>query len=130
MERRNSNPETQQEQTRALSPQEIMELKQDLLPPEVFEAVNQLLAKNVSQYGYAHIKQDVVVQVLEELGLERADIFKNHWLDFENAYREAGWEVVYDQPGFNETYEAYFKFSIPRQHSLGVTATQQFWPGS
>lgn len=28
------------------------------------------------------------------------------WLDLEDIYRDEGWTVEYDSPGYNETYEA------------------------
>lgn len=55
--------------------------------------------------------QDEIVQKLVARGLKRSDIFENHWLDFEDAYRASGWGVEYDKPGFNETYQARFIFS-------------------
>lgn len=127
MERLNGNDEFEREQIRALSPEEILELKHELTPPEVLETVNRLLAEKFKRGGYVHLKQEEVIAALEERGLERADIFARHWLDFEDIYRDAGWEVVYDAPGFNESYDAYFEFRAPResQRSLGSTATSR-----
>lgn len=34
-----------------------------------------------------------------------------HWLNFEGAYRRAGWKVEFDKPGYNESYPATFKFT-------------------
>lgn len=39
------------------------------------------------------------------------EVFKKGWLNVEYLFRAAGWEVQYDKPGYNETYEAYFTFS-------------------
>jgi hypothetical protein len=55
--------------------------------------------------------QKDVVNELVALGLKRNEIFKNHWLDVEEIYEEAGWQVAYDKPGYNETYEASFEFT-------------------
>ena len=38
------------------------------------------------------------------------DIFANSWLDVEDIYRNAGWDVEYDKPGYCENYEAHFVF--------------------
>ena len=46
--------------------------------------------------------------------LKRADVFSNHWLDVEDIYREQGWNVEYDKPTYNETYDAYFVFSVKK----------------
>lgn len=36
------------------------------------------------------------------------------WLNFEEAFRKNGWDVAYDGPGFNESYDAYFQFRAKR----------------
>lgn len=125
MERKNDTYEMQAEQTRALSPQEIMELKQEMTPAVVLDTVNRLLAENLRQGGFATIKQKDIVAALEQQGLERTEIYAKHWLDFENLYREAGWEVAYDSPGFNETYDASFEFRPRKTNLLGEEAVRR-----
>lgn len=59
-----------------------------------------------------NVMQDDVVKRIEKLGnVSRNSIFENHWLDVERHYRKAGWTVYHDQPGFNESYKAYYTFS-------------------
>ncbi len=125
MERTNDTHETQAEQVRALSPQEIMELKHEMMPPAVLEIVNRLLAENVNQAGYATIKQEDIVKELIASGLKRREIFDKHWLDFEDQYREAGWEVTHNSPSYDETFDAYFRFSLPDRRTLGATAVRR-----
>lgn len=125
MERINGNYEQQPEQVRALSPQEIMELKQEMTPPVVLDTVNRLLAENINQSGYATIKQDIILKALEATGLNRREIFDKHWLDFENQYREAGWEVTYNSPSYDESFDAYFNFSLPKQNGIGRAAVHR-----
>lgn len=85
------------------------------LPDEVIKAVNSLLDKYYYK-GRATLKQDEVVNaILAEFNksgkeIARHTIFENHWLDIEEHYRKAGWEVIYDKPGYCEDYEAYWKF--------------------
>ena len=38
-------------------------------------------------------------------------IHKNHWPDFEDVYRKAGWTVVYKSPAYNESAQPIFTFS-------------------
>jgi hypothetical protein len=45
------------------------------------------------------------------MGMERAEVFSKHYLDFEDVYRKQGWKVYFDRPGFNESYTATFTFS-------------------
>jgi len=40
----------------------------------------------------------------------RSEIINNGWLNIEEAYRAADWEVEYDKPAYNETYRAHFIF--------------------
>jgi hypothetical protein len=57
-------------------------------------------------------KQDeLIAEILSRDAQFTRDAFKNHWLDIEDTYREQGWTVEYDSPGYNESYDAYFVFS-------------------
>jgi hypothetical protein len=87
-----------------------MELKGELIPDEVFATFNALIAQNI-MHGRATVKQGDVVTRLVDGGLNRSEIYARHWLDVEDSYREAGWKVEYDKPGYNETYEPFFVFS-------------------
>jgi len=103
-----------------ITPSEAIEKKQQIVPEFVFEAFNELIARNLSG-GYATVKQDDVVALIlkkmnsvsvtwEGMGEDRARIFDEHWLDIEPLYKKAGWVVKYDSPGYNETYAATFTF--------------------
>lgn len=112
----------------ALSPQEALERKRETIPNEVIEVVNQLLTERVNQSGNAMLLQRDIVQALVEKGFTSSEIFSRHWLDFEDNYRRSGWEVVYDKPGYNESYEPSFNFSIPDQHpSRGMGRAATAW---
>lgn len=43
--------------------------------------------------------------------IDRQEIFDNCWLDVEDIFEEVGWKVVYDKPGYNESYPANFEFT-------------------
>lgn len=94
---------------RPLSPKEVVEKKINSIPDAVFEAFNDLIAKDFNS-AYAIVKQKEVVKLLVEKGLKEKDIYDNHWLDVEEVYRKAGWKVEYDKPAYNEDYDAYFEF--------------------
>jgi hypothetical protein len=107
---------------KAIQPHEVTEAvaegvaEGNFLPDAVIEAVNELLIKN-GHSRYITLKQNEVVTAIltkmEHLGVTRQMIFENHWLDFEPCYRKGGWEVEFDRPGYNESYEAYWKFTKP-----------------
>lgn len=95
-----------------IRPEDIIDYKINLIPDYVIEVVNELLIKNWS-YSSAVIKQNEVVEAImvKNNSVKRGDIFTNKWLDFEPIFEKAGWKVVYDKPGWNEDYEANWRFS-------------------
>lgn len=101
--------------SKPIRPDQVAKLAQIVFPSEVFDAFNELIAKNYV-CGTARVDQkDVVDLIMEKLGLEntvlnRQKAFDNKWLNIEEAYRETGWRVAYDKPGFNESYDAFFIF--------------------
>lgn len=97
-----------------LKPSEILPAKLELMPDEVMQVFNDLIAVNFTR-GKARVLQKDVVNRLVALGHSANDIYKNHWLDVEGIYKTAGWKVIYDKPAYNETYDAYFEFSDTEQ---------------
>lgn len=114
--------------TKPISPSQIAAHKAKSFPAYVFDAVNDLLASEFSN-GSATIKQKHIIdrmlekankdisneEIDDEFGgygssLTKDKIFSRGYLNFEEVYREAGWEVSYDKPAYNETYDASFKF--------------------
>ncbi len=97
-----------------IKPNEVASVKAAKVIPElVFEAFNLCIARNWKGSSATVLQSDVVKEIVSRLpeGRTKQEIFDNNWLDVEDAYREAGWKVVYDKPGFNESYEANFIFS-------------------
>ena len=60
------------------------------------------------------LQKDIVNEIIAKYpGMEditSQTVYRNHWLDFENLYKQVGWKVEYDKPGFNEFYEPVFIF--------------------
>lgn len=99
---------------RPISPDEVSELQLEQIPSAVFETFNRMIGE-LALNGCATIRQQDVVDALIDKGLNKQEIFRRGWLNIEGLYREAGWEVEYDKPAYNETYEPLFKFSSPRR---------------
>jgi hypothetical protein len=102
---------------RAITPSEARSTK--VIPEFVLETVNELIVKKLEKSNSASFtQQELVNSLYSKKGIPLADdsfrqrIFLDHWLDFESIYEEAGWRVVYDRPGYNENYEASFKFTM------------------
>ena len=102
---------------RAITPSEARATK--VIPEFVLETVNELIVKKLGKSNSVSFTQEELINALfSKKGIPstntsfRQRIFENHWLDFESIYEEAGWRVVYDRPGYNENYEASFKFTM------------------
>lgn len=81
------------------------------IPLDVIAAFNTLIVTHWNGHEARFTQEDVVQMILLRLGeTARSRIFEEHWLDVEQAYREAGWNVTYDKPGYNESYEPSFVF--------------------
>lgn len=79
------------------------------IPDEVFEVVNKLLHANWTGRRATIKQKDVIRELASEYSPQ--SLFDSGWLNFEGAYRAQGWKVVYDKPGYNESYEAYWEFT-------------------
>lgn len=100
--------------SKPITPGEITKAKQSALPDEVLDAFNEMIAKNWNGSSATVMQNEVAKLIASKLQIKRQEVFDNHYLDVESVYRKAGWKVEYDQPGYNESYEAYFEFSKKR----------------
>ena len=103
---------------RPFTPDEVLANKREVIPAFVIEAVNTLLTKRFSGTSCT-IRQKELIELAEKIGMDQGTIpdwatrqtfFDEHWLDFEPIFKAAGWNVVYDKPGWDETYEPFWKF--------------------
>lgn len=96
-----------------ITPAQVSRKKAKLIPEAILNIFNEEIAKDFDGQS-ATVSQDQVVSRLVAKGFIRDEIFDNKWLDIEEAYKTAGWNVRYDKPGFNEEYQATFTFSKKR----------------
>lgn len=96
-----------------ITPNEVLRKRNGRIPPVVFEVFNEFII-NTLVGSSATVYQDEVVQVLTYRGLNRAEIFAKHWLDVEDEFRKAGWNVTYEKPSYNESGRAYYIFSMDK----------------
>jgi len=74
-----------------------------------------LIIENLNN-GYASFKQEEVIKryfkikKIKNTNPARAKLYNTNQFDFEYVFKEVGWIVDYDKPGFNETYDAFFIF--------------------
>jgi len=89
-----------------ISPKEAQDYKNRNIPSEVIEAFNELISENFNGVSSKVSQKEVVERIKSKL---KSD-FKNSYLDVEPLFEEHGWKVIYDRPGYNETYDATFEF--------------------
>lgn len=96
--------------TGPITPAEVVKKKREAIPEQVFEAFNGLIARHWDGYEAGFTQDEAVKRITELSALSENQIYEQHYLDVEEAYREAGWDVKYDKPGFNESGPATFVF--------------------
>lgn len=94
-----------------IKPSEVSAARETSIPDAVIEAFNELIVENARGRWATVMQKAVVDRIVEKTGCTRDEIFKKGWLDVEDVFRRAGWTVDYDKPGYNESYEANFRFS-------------------
>jgi hypothetical protein len=101
-----------------ITPDEALHEKHNVIPEAVLNVVNQLLRErwdnHTARITQAEVfKEAFAIMRADGANVTKDDFFKRHWLDFEQVYKNAGWKVEYDRPGYNESYEAFWVFSKP-----------------
>jgi hypothetical protein len=92
-----------------MRPDEMVAAKKLVIPDAIWDAFNAEIAQRFVG-GLAIVPQRAVVDRLVAAGANEREIFDNGWLNVEDGYRAHGWRVEYDKPGWNESYEAHYKF--------------------
>ncbi len=98
-----------------ITPAEVIDEKEKIIPSFVLEVFNGCIAKNWNGYNSKFKLNDVFVLVEKAMKVSQftGDKFEPQWLDIEPIYEKAGWKVTYDKPGYNENYDATFEFKKP-----------------
>jgi len=94
-----------------ITPEEIGEAKTAAIPDYVFTAVNNLIARKYTQGRSKFTQKEVIAEIQFSVTVDRSTLFDKGYLNFEEAYEDAGWSVKYDKPGYNESYAANFTFT-------------------
>lgn len=116
--------------SRPITPAEARQQKLNSIPEFVIEAVNKLIVKKMSpnSKSVTLLQEDIIEQIEIEGermqawksgGFNRNRVFEEHWLDFEDIFRQAGWDVEYDKPAYCESYEPNFKFRVRVKEGCG-----------
>ena len=97
--------------TAPITPDQAHERRQQTLPAAIIDVFNELIARNYNGRT-ATVSQDEAADLIaERLSISRQQVFDLHYLDVESFYREAGWDVKYDSPGYADAnFPPYFQF--------------------
>lgn len=95
-----------------ISPQEIMDNLDKIIPSEVIESVNELLQERYRNTGSVTIlKEELISKIHTKIDVSRQELFDKKWMDFESLYYDNGWVVKYHSPDRGESFNEYFSFS-------------------
>lgn len=97
---------------RPLRPEEVLSVKAETFPEEVYIAVNGLLAERLhGQYAQISIKG--LINRMVQLGLDKKEIKERGWEKVGAVYEQAGWNVDYHGPSMDDVYDfdPYYSFN-------------------
>lgn len=94
-----------------IKPQDVTKRKAELFPQEVFKVFNDLIASNWDGQSSKFKKDEALTRIMSALNLTKNEVYARNYLDVEDVYGEAGWDVFYDKPGYNENYDATYTFT-------------------
>lgn len=101
--------------TKPISPKDIINLKEKLIPSDVIDSFNELIAKhfngNHANFGIS----EAISLIKSKMGVQTIE---NNWLAVEDIYRKVGWVVEFDRAGFCEGYESNYTFSLKDKNEL------------
>lgn len=103
-----------------ISPEDVKKNYNPDIPDFLIKAVNKLIqqrfneaslnCKSITLY-FKEVKELMVGAISNYNDEYGACItYKNHYLDIENVYHRAGWQITVDKPGYNESYEGRWIF--------------------
>jgi hypothetical protein len=94
-----------------ITPNDIPAQKLMHIPPEVIDVFNEFIVMNWNGTSSSFLQKWVLAKVSEVLGLDEKSILDKHYLDVKIVFEERGWKVLLDQPGWDEEYEPWYRFS-------------------
>ena len=96
--------------TKPIMPHEVTQESLNRMPDAIIEAWNELIAEKWdgdSALIFLYEAKDRLCFVCGYKGIE----YSSKYLNIEDIYRDAGWDVEFEKPGYNESGNAYYEFS-------------------
>lgn len=95
--------------TEPIKPNDVLLISK---PDQIIEVFNKLIIENWDG-GQAIVKQkEAAERIAKRVNITSKDVYEKKYLDIEESYKQKGWRVTYNKPGYNEhPYDPYFCFS-------------------
>lgn len=92
-----------------ISPDQVNPVK----PDEVIETFNKSVQYHWDGQKAKFLARNVAIEIATRMGISESEVLEKHYLDIEEIYHQAGWEVTYTKPDYNEAipFEPYFVFT-------------------
>ncbi len=102
----------------AITPKEAMNQFKQNIPEKVFTCWNELIVANLRVSNGNSQSQFTLKELSSKIQYAMNTPFKvakkNGWFDLEDHYNNNGWDVTFDSPGYNESYEATYFFKTKK----------------
>jgi len=100
------------ENVKPLSPTDLKDNIENVIPSVVIEAVNNLLKKEFVGKSISITQKAIVSEIIKlDNTITRDKLFDNNWMDFEPIFRKNGWHVNYQSPDRDQNFDEYFVFT-------------------
>ncbi len=95
-----------------ISPDEIMDNLDKIIPQYVILSVNDLLKQRFRDTGGVKMTvNEVVAKIQSRHNISKQSLLDNKYLDFEPLYRDNGWVVEFEKPDRDQSFDSYYYFT-------------------
>ena len=95
-----------------ITPEEARNEAKSNIPEFVIIGVNNAIKSHYHKSGFTIKQKDILAEIMKVApdDMTNNEIFENHWMDFEDLYKNFGWNISYDSPGYCESYDEKYEF--------------------
>lgn len=117
MEQHNNENKNFDIQIKPLTPKEVLSRRGKYLLPQLVEAVNTYLCENYNgKNSVKMLRKEVVNKTIElcsknNIHMTEQILYQKGHLDFEGVFKKYGWNVTYESPDRDESFESYYLFT-------------------
>lgn len=92
-----------------ITPEECTNKKLELIPNEVIECFNEMIAENFNGHSATIKQKDICATIADRLYVSTTYVYSQKWLDIEDIYKKFGWKVEYDKPSYCDAHFIFTK---------------------